>query len=203
MGKFFWWLNQEEIPLRLEAITSETVRFFLAYFRADAKEGRWEEARPNTAAAARPSTVDTYFRCLRAFFNFVVREGLIGESPLKKVTPPRIPKDQIQPFTTEQAQALVDAAKKSDQPHRNAALLLILLDTGLRVSELCSLTLSAVDPETKDLSVTGKGGKRTGPCSAPAARSWPPQTLPPPRLRPGRCAPPGHRRPGLVASRRE
>ncbi|HTE19186.1 MAG TPA: tyrosine-type recombinase/integrase [Armatimonadota bacterium] len=35
-----------------------------------------------------------------------------------------------------------------------------MLDTGLRVSELCSLTVGDVDPETKALSVQGKGGKR-------------------------------------------
>jgi len=79
-GKYFWWLNQEVIPLRWEAITSETVRFSLAHFGTDTKEGRWEEGRPNTSGAACPSTVDTYFRCVRAFFNFVVREGLLGES---------------------------------------------------------------------------------------------------------------------------
>lgn len=77
VGKFRSWLNQEDISLRLEETTGETVRFFLAYFRADVKEGRWDETRPNTTAAARPSTVDTYFRCLRAFYNFVVQEGLI------------------------------------------------------------------------------------------------------------------------------
>jgi site-specific recombinase XerD len=170
MEKFSWWLHQEEVPSRLEEITPEAVRFFLAYLRADAKDGRWEDPRPNTSRAARPSTVDTYFWCFRAFFNFIVREGLLAESPMKKVTPPRIPKDQIQPFTPEQAQALIDAAKGGDQPLRDTALLLILLDTGLRVSELCSLTITAVDPETKDLSVVGKGGKRRTVYLSPPVR---------------------------------
>jgi site-specific recombinase XerD len=160
LGKFSWWLNQEEIPDRLEAITPENIRFFLAYLRADISGSRWGGEAANAARPARPSTVDTYYRCLRAFSNFVVREGVLDESPMAKLRPPRVPKDQIQPFAQEQAQDLVDAAKRSDQPHRNTALVLVLLDTGLRVGELCKLTIGDVDPETKALMVMGKGGKR-------------------------------------------
>jgi site-specific recombinase XerD len=132
MGKFRWWLAQEGLPDRLEAITAETIRFFLAYLRGDAGTGRWGSDRPNAARPVRPSTVDTYYRALRAFFNFVVREGLLDESPLRKVRPPRLPKDLLPPFTPEQAQALVDAAKQSNQAARNVALVLILLNRTVR-----------------------------------------------------------------------
>src|SRR5438067_423437 len=74
------------------------------------------------------------------------------------VPPP--PKDLLPPFTPEQAQALVDAAKKSPQAARDVPLVLILLDTGLRVSELCSLTIGDVDADTKEITIQGKGGKR-------------------------------------------
>jgi len=160
LEKFKWWLAQEGESERLQDISAEVVRFFLAYLRGDGVEARWGNGALNAARPARPSTVDTYYRCLRAFFNFAVREELLDESPMRKLKPPRVPKDQVQPFTQEQAQALVDAAKASDQSLRNTALVLVLLDTGLRVGELCSFTVGDVDPETKALSVQGKGGKR-------------------------------------------
>ena len=141
LGKFRWWLDQEGCPDRLEATTAETIRFFLAYLRSDAGAGRWGSAQPNARRPVRPSTVDTYYRALRAFFNFVVREGLLNQSPLRNVSPPHLPKDLLPPFTPEQAQALVDAAKKSSQAARDLPLVLILLDTGPRVSELCSLNI--------------------------------------------------------------
>jgi site-specific recombinase XerD len=95
LSKFSWWLSQEEIPDRLEAITPENIRFFLAYLRGDAAGSRWGGKAVNAARPARPSTVDTYYRCLRAFSNFVVREGLLDESPMAKIRPPRVPKDQV------------------------------------------------------------------------------------------------------------
>src|SRR5205807_7706987 len=41
LGKFSWWLSQEKIPDRLEAITPENIRFFLAYLRGDGQGSRW------------------------------------------------------------------------------------------------------------------------------------------------------------------
>ncbi len=158
--KFSWWLRREGIPERLEAVTPESVRFFLAYLRQPGDTSRWDGVALNAARPARPATVDTYYRCLRAFFNFGVKEGLLDETPLRKVSGPRIPRDQVQPFTQQQAQALVDAAKRSNEATRNTALVMVLLDTGLRVSELCSLSVGDVETGSGELTVTGKGGKR-------------------------------------------
>jgi integrase/recombinase XerD len=170
LGKFSWWLGQEAIPARLEAITAETIRFFLAYLRDDPPGSRWSGDAVNAARPARPSTVDTYYRCLRAFLNFAVREGLLDESPMTKLRPPRLPKDQTQPFTDRHAQGLIDVAWASDQPYRNAGIVLVALDAGLRAGEICSLTVGDLDPETKALSVVGKGGKRRTVYLSPKVR---------------------------------
>lgn len=160
LAKFGWWLAEEVLPDQLADIDSETIRRFLAYLRIDPEGGRWGSDAPNASRPARPSTVDTYYRALRAFFNFAVREGLLEGTPFRKLRPIRVPKDQVQPFAPEQVQALVDAAKRSDQPQRNTALVLVLVDTGVRVSELSGLTVGDVDPDTKEITVRGKGGKR-------------------------------------------
>jgi integrase/recombinase XerC/integrase/recombinase XerD len=159
LSKFSWWLHGEGHSGCLADLSAETIRFFLSYLRDESRTARWGSETPNTARPARPSTVDTYFRALRAFCNFAVREGLLERSPCQTVKAPRVPKDQVQPFTADQAQSLVDAAKQSSQPLRDSALILVLLDTGLRVSELCSLTIRDVDPETKQLTIRGKGNK--------------------------------------------
>ncbi|MGV3723349.1 MAG: tyrosine-type recombinase/integrase [Actinomycetota bacterium] len=169
LRKFGWWLGEQKLSDNLADIDAGTIRLFLAHLR-DTSGARWGEASPNTQKAARPSTVDTYYRCLRAFFNFTIREGLIFDSPIAKVSPTRIPKDQIKPFTPEQAQSLVDAAKKSQHPERDTALVLVLLDTGLRVSELVSLTVGDIDPDTKELTVIGKGNKTRSVYLSPSVR---------------------------------
>jgi integrase/recombinase XerC/integrase/recombinase XerD len=110
--------------------------------------------------AARPSTIQTYHRHLRAFLNFCVDEGTLNQSPLRNVKPPRVPVEQIQPFSPEQVQALLNATARSEEKNRNRAILLLLVDSGMRVSEMCSLRVSDVDRTTGQIVVVGKGNKR-------------------------------------------
>src|SRR5205085_2337899 len=70
----------------------------------------------------------------------------------------------------EQVQALVDAARRIQSPERNVALIMVLVDTGMRVSELCSLLVGEVDRGTGELTVTGKGNKKRRVYMGSAAR---------------------------------
>jgi len=68
--------------------------------------------------------------------------------------------DTIQPLGGQQMQALLDAASRGRNPERDRAILTCLVDTGLRVSELCSLTMGDIDESKGEMSVVGKGRKR-------------------------------------------
>jgi integrase/recombinase XerD len=76
------------------------------------------------------------------------------------VKPPRVPDDQIQPLSREQVQALLDAVRRGHVPERDIAIIKVLVDTGVRVSELCSLRVDDVDRGAGELVVLGKGNKR-------------------------------------------
>jgi integrase/recombinase XerC len=161
MERFCWWLeNEEQLPTTLSSLDPTCIRGFLAYVRDPSPNGRWGSGHHATKRAARPSTVQTYYRALRAFTNFCLGEGLLDETPLKNVKSPRVPTDQVQPFTNQQVQALVDAARRGRMAERDVAMVMVLVDTGLRVSELCGLKVSDADKGTGELTVTGKGNKR-------------------------------------------
>lgn len=156
-----WWLeNEAQVSPTLHALTRDRIRLFLAYLREPHPEGRFGCRKPTAKRAARPFTLLHDYRNLHAFGEFCVREELLVASPLQNLKPPRTPKDQIQPFSPAQVQALLDAAQRSHQPERNRALLWILLDSGLRISEVCSLRVTDVEKDTGEISVCGKGGKR-------------------------------------------
>src|SRR5262249_44725273 len=89
-----------------------------------------------------------------------IEEGLLSDSPMRNVKAPRIPNDKIQPFTDDEVQTLLDAARRGRNPERDVALIVLAVDTGVRVSELCGLTVGDVDRGTGALAVIGKGGKR-------------------------------------------
>lgn len=98
-------------------------------------------------------TQHSHARCLRAFLNFCVRDGLLTESPFAKVKMPRVAKLDKPALSNAHVRLLVRAC---DKP-RDKALLLLALDTGVRVSELCALNVGDVDLDT--LSVTIRQGK--------------------------------------------
>jgi integrase len=161
MDRFLWWLeNEAEAPLTLTSLTPVRIREFLAYAREPRPEGRYGSDRPSAKREARPATVHAYFRALRAFSNFCLAEGLLEETPLKNVKAPRVPIDQIQPLSPEQVQALVDAARRMAAPERNVAVILTLVDTGLRASEALGLKVGDADRGTGEIVVTGKGNKK-------------------------------------------
>lgn len=106
-------------------------------------------------------------RGIRAWLNWLVREGDIATSPMARVAMPKLEKRIPEPFSPAQIQALLAKCdRKTATGARNYALVLTLLDTGLRAAELVSLRVGHVDMRSGLALVMGKGGKmrqiRTG-----------------------------------------
>lgn len=162
LQKFEWWLvNEAEQPPAVSSITPAAIRAFLVYLREDHGNPRFGSRIANTTRPVRPSTSHTYYRCLRTFTNWLQEEGEIESSPLKNVKAPRVPNDQVQPFTAEQVQALVDQARRNRlSGDRDVAIILLLLDTGMRAAELCGLYVEDFDKDHNALVVVGKGNKK-------------------------------------------
>ncbi len=158
--RFVWWLENEagEEPT-LDSLNAVNVRAFLTYVREPHPTGRWGCEKSYARRETKPLTVFAYFRELRAFSNFCIAEGFLEDSPLKNVKRPKVVQEQVRPFTQEQIQALLAACGETTAPERNRAIILMLLDTGLRVSELCSLRRADVKANTTEITVIGKGGK--------------------------------------------
>lgn len=105
-------------------------------------------------------SVDCSYRVLKTFWRFLKRDGLIIQDPMEKVEHPRIESRLIRPFTTEQLRALLSVIPaRTDLGARDFALLTLLADSGLRVSEALSLEVGAVDFGSGTVRVMGKGRK--------------------------------------------
>jgi site-specific recombinase XerD len=153
--KLLWWMEQRD----LRECGSLEIKQFLAYIangHTD-KGGRWGNSQQTRKA--RPSTIATYFNRLRSFFAFGVAEGMLDANPVEDLKPPIVRGDQITPFTREQVTKVLAAAKESRYAKRDSAIVLFLLDTGLRASELCDLRMHDVDLNGRRCMVLGKGNK--------------------------------------------
>jgi site-specific recombinase XerD len=147
-----WAADQDAVTL--DAVTPSLLRAYLVHLQE---------------RGLASNTQHTHARALRAFLNFCQREGLLAESPFAKVKMPRAAKVDKPALTAGDVRKLVRACDKS----RDLALLLLALDTGARVSELCNLNVGDVDLDTLTVTIRqGKGRKdRTCYIGARTARA--------------------------------
>lgn len=98
---------------------------------------------------------------VRRFFGFLLEREWVSEDPTELVPLPKLPSNLPKALSVEEIRALLASPLGNSPPEVRLRLILQLLyATGLRVSELCSLTLDAVaEGEGVVLRVTGKGGK--------------------------------------------
>ncbi|HVW33680.1 MAG TPA: hypothetical protein VHL53_14165 [Acidimicrobiia bacterium] len=74
-----------------------------------------------------PATVEVAYRYLAAIFRFAVDDGLITTTPCRNIKLPKIERPPVEPLTTEQVWALIDA-----MPERYRALVILAAGSGLR-----------------------------------------------------------------------
>jgi site-specific recombinase XerD len=114
-----------------------------------------------TERRAAPKTVGARYQAVRALFDWLVKEGEATASPVLRVERPRLVEPDIRVPTLEELRAVLATAadRKSFRDVRDAAVIRLWLDTGLRRSELAGLTVADVDLSAGEASVMGKGRK--------------------------------------------
>lgn len=173
--------NLEELTelylLRCE-VEGKSPRTVLAYRETLARFRRIavSEGFPTEAAAIRPEHLYTYlgrysrhsfetrhryFREVRCFFNWLTTMDYIEENPFRSLKNVRLPQRIVQPFSAEEIACLLAACDtKVPVGARDHSILLTLLDTGIRCSELVQLTIEDLDLEDGRLRILHAKGNR-------------------------------------------
>jgi len=156
--------------IALDAVSKETIRGFLRDLRqAPAAQETGRSLRDGKLA---PLTLKGYVQVLRQFFAWAAADGLLDANPASELRPLRVPPVQVQAFSADDVRAMLQVAQRSRHALRDVAILTLLYDTGIRASELTSLTLGVVDLESGWCQVRGKGGKaRSVPLGRAARRA--------------------------------
>jgi site-specific recombinase XerD len=112
----------------------------------------------------RPGSAANRYRSLQQFFKWLVEEGQIKVSPMANMRPPNVPVVPPPVLDDDQLNALLKACSGSSfDARRDKAIILVLLDTGVRLSELAGMKVRDVTqartPHPWTIAVTGKGDR--------------------------------------------
>lgn len=117
------------------------------------------------------NSISRLFVSVKVFFRFLQQEGLLTGNVTEAMDSPKLWKALPATLSLKEVELLLDAPE-GDKPGmvRDRAMLETLYATGLRVSELCGLTLDNIYFDAGYLRCTGKGQKeRIVPFSSKAA----------------------------------
>ncbi|MGZ9032895.1 MAG: site-specific tyrosine recombinase XerD [Rhodospirillales bacterium] len=126
------------------------------------------------AAGLSPRTAARRSSSLSQFFRFLLADGVREDDPMALIDRPRGGLRLPKYLSEEEVDRLLVAAHDLPEPEglRLVTLMEVLYATGLRVSELVALPLSALSRDGHVLIVRGKGGReRTVPLTDPAIDS--------------------------------
>jgi integrase/recombinase XerD len=106
-------------------------------------------------------SIARHLTTIRSYYGFFLREGKLAEDPTEHVQSPKQWQTIPHFLNRQQVEALL-AAPGETKPIglRDRAMLELLYASGLRVSELCHVRVSELEPHLGVIRVTGKGNKQ-------------------------------------------
>ena len=156
---------ENKSPRTIEAYT-DAVRLLATYCQAHghpilAAELRREHIQEFIAdqlARWKPATAHNRYRGLHAFFKWAVTEGDLQASPMDGMRPPQLPEQPVGVVRAEHLTRLLRTCEGRDfTSRRDTAVILLLVDTGMRRAECVGMTLDDVDLDQRIVWVLGKG----------------------------------------------
>ncbi|MFC2052417.1 tyrosine-type recombinase/integrase, partial [Chloroflexota bacterium] len=154
LNKFQWFLGE----FGIDTIDATTIRSFLGYLKDS--PNRWDSTNKRANRPVCAYTVDRYYTALSALFRWSMNEGMVETNPMATIKKPRFQRKIIKGLEPEICHKLLGSfVGKSLADYRNKTILMMFLDTGLRLSELANLRMTDINMEQGIIRVTGKGNK--------------------------------------------
>jgi site-specific recombinase XerD len=142
---FSRWLAQRDQTADVSSLNRDTVLQWLDYLRH---------------RGLTTGTIRTRWRGLRRFTNWLLAEGIIAADPLAGIVIDKPEPAPVPILTDAELAALVGACRGTRfVDRRDEAVIRLLIDCGLRVSEVTGIDLDHLDLDGESVSVTGKGSR--------------------------------------------
>jgi len=154
LERFRRFLESNGFPTPIDSITKSHIRAFIRYLQEEARTPRSEKPLSQL-------TVQGYVRTLKAFFSWTTREEYLETNPMTNIPVPKAVTKIINTLSQEQIATLFNVCRNRDSLGcRNLTVILLLLDSGMRVSELVNIDVDDVNLTEGHLKIRrAKGNK--------------------------------------------
>lgn len=140
-------LEAQNVSTRPDKITLQVIRENVILYMMDTL-GRKE------------TSINTRLRAIRAFFNFLYKEGMIAENPAADLKLVKAKKEVVETFSREQVRDILrQPNQETFTGFRDYTILLLLLETGIRARELTEISVKDIRWEDSQIRINGKGYK--------------------------------------------
>ncbi|MGI8599756.1 MAG: tyrosine-type recombinase/integrase [Chitinophagaceae bacterium] len=146
LSNFFDYLHSQYGELALKDISHIYIRSWLAGLKDDSMTAK---------------TINRKISTLRSFFKYHLKRGNIVQTPMGKITAPKNEK-RLPQFVAEKDIATLFSFIEFGEDwsgKTNKLLLLLLYNTGIRLSEVINLKESMINDSAKTIKILGKGNK--------------------------------------------
>ena len=189
-NRFLNWIDGDP---PIDEIEADDIRRFMQHLSTQKTRSRGAvDIKPRPLSK---KTIRNIHIALSAIWTWALDEDLVEEHIVRAIKPPKAEKRVIKPYTREEVKAMLDACDKSEAyerpgkkkcrntratAERDRAIVLLLLDTGMRASELADnpprdsigLRIKDIDLKQRYVKVFGKGDKeRIIPISPTTAKA--------------------------------
>jgi site-specific recombinase XerD len=148
---FVAWLRDQGHPTNPSDWSAKLIREWIVYCQTrPAKRG---------TGTLSDSGVNSLIRSLKAFCRWLVEEELLDRDPFQRVKVPKAPRLVKPSLSTDEMTKVLAVARTGRNRYRDEAVLLFILDTGARASEVCGLREDAIDWSSGIAKLFGKGRK--------------------------------------------
>ena len=159
LHRFFDFLDFNNLTISIQDIGREEARTYIMYLKS---ARRWPNSPYIKADKGNlsPYSIQGHVRAIKAFWGWLFKEEYILENPLIKVPLPKVPQSLVKTLTIAQFKRLLAKVDRhTPVGAKYYCVLLFLLDTGVRISELVNIKMDDIDLINCLVTVVGKGRK--------------------------------------------
>ncbi|WP_139994543.1 tyrosine-type recombinase/integrase [Paenibacillus paridis] len=141
-------------------MNSELMRDYVHYLTFEKVSWDDHPTSPSGKVGLSPRTVNNSIRNIKVFFNYLMKERIIKQSPLEAINYQKEEKDTFELFTDEDVLKLLSAPNRRVYTgHRDYCMMLVLIDGGLRVKEMTNLKISDIDFKLRQVTIRAEISK--------------------------------------------